>query len=52
MSHRRKGHSPKLTGLAQVVVSLAIALTAVAGAAMHSDVPSPRPPTVCAQLRV
>jgi len=40
----------RVSGLVQVVVSLAIAITATAGTG-HT-VTSPRPPTVCAQLRV
>ncbi len=41
------------SGLVQVVVSLAIITTvATAGTGPHNGVPSPRPPTVCTQLRV
>ena len=47
----RKNHEPGLTGWVQVVVGLAIIAAATAGTE-HNDVPSPRPPTVCAQLRV
>jgi len=49
----RKTHKPVSSGLVQVVVSLAIisASAATAGTG-HNGVPSPRPPTVCAQLRV
>ncbi len=47
----KKRQAPSLSGWVQVVVSLAIAFTAAAGAG-HNDVPSPRPPTVCTQLRV
>ena len=49
-----KTHKPGSSGLVQVVVSLAIiaASAATAGTGQHSGVPSPRPPTVCTQLRV
>lgn len=47
----RKTHKPDCPGWVQVVVSLAIVATATAGTG-HNGVPSPRPPTVCAQLRV
>ena len=47
---RKKSHTG-LSGVVQVVVSLAIVIAAAAGAG-HSNVASPRPPTVCAQLRV
>lgn len=45
----KKKHQPSVPGWVQVVVYLAIAFTAAAGAG-HNDV-APRPPTVCAQLR-
>ena len=47
----RKKSRTGLSGVLQVVVSLAIVIAAAAGAG-HSDVASPRPPTVCTQLRV
>jgi hypothetical protein len=47
---RKKSHTGP-SGVVQVVVSLAIVIAATAGAG-HSGVASPRPPTVCAQLRV
>ena len=44
---------PGLSGLVQVVVSLAIiAASAATAGTGHSVVPGPRPPTVCTQLRV
>jgi hypothetical protein len=47
----RKTHKPGSSGWVQVVVALAIAYTATTGAG-HSVVSTPRPPTVCTQLRV
>jgi hypothetical protein len=47
----RKKSRTGLSGVVQVVVSLVIVIAATAGAG-HSGVASPRPPTVCAQLRV
>ena len=48
----RKTHKPGSSGVVQVVVSLAILAAATAGTGQHNGVPSPRPPTVCTQLRV
>jgi hypothetical protein len=39
---------PSLYGWVQVIVGLAIALTATTGAS-HNDVTTPRSPTVCVQ---
>ncbi len=47
----RKKQDLSLSVWVQVIVSLAIALAATAGTG-HSVVPSPRPPTVCAQVRI
>jgi hypothetical protein len=47
----KKKPDPRLSGWVQVVVSLAFVVVATAGAG-HNGVPSPRPPTVCAQVRV
>jgi len=48
----RKKPNPGSSSLVQVAVSLAIIAAATAGTGQHNGVPSPRPPTVCAQLRV
>jgi hypothetical protein len=51
----RKKPNSGSSGLVQVVVSLAIiaaSAAATAGTGQQNGVPSPRPPTVCAQLRV
>jgi hypothetical protein len=48
----KKKPDPRLSGWVQVVVSLAIIAAATAGTGQHNGVPSPRPPTVCTQLRV
>ena len=50
----RKKPDSGSSALVQVVVSLAIlaASAATAGTGLHNGVPSPRPPTVCTQLRV
>ena len=49
----RKKPSSGSTALVQVVVSLAIiAASAATAGTGHNGVPSPRPPTVCTQLRV
>jgi hypothetical protein len=48
----RKKQAPSLSAWVQVVVSLAFALGVTAGTGQHNGVPSPRPPTVCTQLRV
>jgi hypothetical protein len=46
-----KNHDPSSSSWGQVIVILAIAITAATGAG-HNGVTNPRPPTVCAQLRV
>lgn len=49
----KKRQASGLSGWVQVVVSLAIiAASAATAGTEHNGVPSPRPPTVCAQLRV
>jgi hypothetical protein len=51
----RKKPNSGSSGLVQVIVSLAIiaaSAAATAGTGQHNGVPSPRPPTVCTQLRV
>ena len=47
----KKKQSPSVSGLVQVVVSLAVVGAVTAGAS-HNDVTNPRPPTACVQLRV
>jgi hypothetical protein len=47
----RKKPDPGTSGWVQVVVGLAVTLTVAAGVG-HNGVAAPRPPTVCAQLRV
>ena len=47
----RKEPAPRAVGVAEVIVVLALAI-AVTARASHNGVANPRPPTVCAQLRV
>lgn len=53
MSRKKSSPNPgsNSSGVAQVVVSVAFAVMAAAGVG-HNLVPSPRPPAVCAQVRV
>ena len=47
----RKKHKPGSSGWVQVVAGAIVVLAATVGAG-HSNLTSPRPPTVCAQLRL
>lgn len=48
----RKKPASSASGWVQVIVSLAAAITVTTAGTGHNGVPSPRPPTVCTQLRV
>ena len=49
MSRRKR--DPNLSGWVQVIVGLTVVVMATAGVG-HDIATNPRPPTVCAQLRV